>query len=338
MWVFTYLFWLYGLIFQPSSFSTTTGIQKIQLTGFAQGTTWHVTYYAEDSIVKKIQVDSILIRLDSSMSIYKKYSLISRFNKSKKSILVDDHFATVIKKSVEVWRESDGVFDITVMPLVQAWGFGAVKVKTYPDSAHIKTLLKCIGTNHITLKGNQLIKTKPCITVDVNGIAQGYSVDVVADFLQKNNIENYIVEIGGELRIKGRKQPSNEKMKIGIEAPGDYEMEPSVMQKIISLDSGAITTSGSYRQFHESNGKKFSHSIDPKTGYPSQNELISVTVYAADAITADAYDNVLMAMGLKKALAFVEKRNDISAYFIYKKNDGAIADTASSRFALLMQE
>lgn len=336
--VFTYLLWLYGLIFHSFSFSTRTDIQKIQLTGFAQGTTWHVTYYAEDSIVKKTQVDSILTRLDSSMSIYKKYSLISRFNKVQKSILVDEHFAAVIKKSIEVWRESDGVFDITVMPLVQAWGFGAVKVRAYPDSAHIKALLKCIGTGNIKLKGNQLIKTKPCITVDVNGIAQGYSVDVVAGFLQKNNIGNYIVEIGGELRIKGRKQPSNEKMKIGIEAPGDYEMEPSVMQKIISLDSGAITTSGSYRQFHESNGKKFSHIIDPKTGYPSQNELISVTIYAANAITADAYDNVLMAMGLKKALAFVEKRNDISAYFIYKKHDGTIADTASSRFALLTQE
>ena len=336
--VIIYLQWLHGLIIYSLSFSATTDIQKIQLTGFAQGTTWHVTYYAQDSIVKKIQVDSILTRLDSSLSIYKKYSLISRFNKGKKSIRGDDHFATVVKKSIEVWKASNGIFDITVMPLVQAWGFGAKKVDHYPDSAQVHSLLQCIGTDKIKLRSKLLIKTKPCITIDVNGIAQGYSVDVVADFLQKNNIENYIVEIGGEIRIKGRKLPGNEKMKIGIEAPGDYDMEPSVMQKIISLDSGAITTSGSYRQFHESNGKKFSHIIDPKTGYPTQNELISVTVYAADAITADAYDNVLMAMGLQKALVFVEQRSDISAYFIYKKADGAIADTASSRFDTLLKE
>ena len=125
-------------------------------------------------------------------------------------------------------------------------------------------------------------------------------------------------------------------MKIGIEAPGDYVFESPVMQKIISIDEGAVTTSGSYRKFHESNGKKFSHIIDPKTGYPIQNDLVSVTVFAPDAITADAYDNVLMAMGLQKALAFAEQREDLAAYFIYKNKEGKIADTASSRFYKLM--
>ncbi|MFT3705483.1 MAG: FAD:protein FMN transferase [Agriterribacter sp.] len=311
---------------------------KVQLSGFAQGTTWHVTYYADDSIVTKNSIDSILLLLDSSLSIYKKFSTISKFNAAKKSVPIDRHLYTVVNKSIEVWQQSGGVFDITVMPLVQAWGFGAKKVTHYPDSAAVHSLLQCIGSDRIKLQRHRLIKTKSCITIDVNGIAQGYSVDVVADFLEKNKIRNYIVEIGGEIRVKGRKLPGNEKMKIGIEAPGDYEMEPSVMQKIISLDSGAITTSGSYRQFHESNGKKFSHNIDPHTGYPTQNELISVTVYAADAITADAYDNVLMALGLQKALAFVENRKDISAYFIYKKPDGSIADTASHAFAVLTKD
>lgn len=320
------------------SFTHGNNIQKIQLVGFAQGTTWHVTYYAEDSVVKKNQLDSILIALDSSLSIYKNYSIISRFNRAKKSILIDEHFANVISKSIEVWKASDGLFDITVMPLVQAWGFGIKEVRQYPDSAKIKLLLHCIGTDKIALKGKLLTKTKPCITVDVNGIAQGYSVDVLAGFLERNGIHNYIVEIGGEIRVKGKKLPENEKMKIGIEAPGDYsEDDVSILQKIISLDSGAITTSGNYRKFHESNGKKFSHTISPVTGFPIQNELISVTVFAKDAITADAYDNVLMAMGLDQALAFVENRNDMSAYFIYKKTDGSIADTASKRFSELIR-
>lgn len=321
------------------SFSRTTTIQKIQLAGFAQGTTWHVTYYAGDSIVKKVQVDSILTRLDSSLSIYKTYSLISRFNRSKKSLVVDEHFAKVTAKSIEVWKASEGIFDITVMPLVQAWGFGKKEVHAYPDSTKVASLLKCTGTGKIAINGKLLTKQKPCITVDVNGIAQGYSVDVVADFFEERGIHNYLVEIGGEIRVKGRKLPENEKMKIGIEAPGNYdETDPSVLRKIIVPDNGAITTSGSYRKYHESNGKKFSHTIDPRTGFPIQNELISVTVFAEDAITADAYDNVLMAMGLIKALEFVENRNDMSAYFIYKKPDGTIADTASRKFTGLISE
>ncbi|HTN09049.1 FAD:protein FMN transferase [Agriterribacter sp.] len=305
---------------------------KIQMNGMAQGTTWHITYYAKDSMVRKAQVDSILNRIDSSLSIYKPFSLISRFNASKKGIVIDDHFAAVAAKSIEAWQQSDGLFDITVQPLVQAWGFSAKPVKKYPDSAKVRTLLRSIGTDKIKLEGNRLIKTKPCITIDVDGIAQGYSVDVVADFLEQHHITDYIVEIGGEIRIKGRKKPGNEKMKIGIEAPGDYGFDAPVIQKIIAIDEGAVTTSGNYRKFHESNGEKFSHTIDTRTGYPTKNNLVSVTVFAKDAITADAYDNVLMTMGLEKALIFTEKREDIAAYFIYKTPSGTIADTASSRF------
>ena len=304
----------------------------IQMNGFAQGTTWHITYYAKDSIVRKGQVDSILNRIDSSLSIYKPFSLISRFNASKKGIVIDDHFAAVVAKSIEAWQQSDGMFDITVQPLVQAWGFSAKPVKKYPDSAKVRSLLQCIGTDKIKLEGRRLIKTKPCITIDVDGIAQGYSVDVVANFLEQQHITDYVVEIGGEISVKGRKKPGNEKMKIGIEAPGDYVFESPVIQKIIVIDEGAVTTSGNYRKYHESNGEKFSHTIDPRSGYPTKNELISVTVFARDAITADAYDNVLMTLGLKKALIFTEQRKDIAAYFIYKTPNGTIADTASSRF------
>lgn len=328
-WYVSPLFFLF-LIFR--SHNDSNYFLKIQMNGIAQGTTWHITYYAKDSVVKKNQVDSILNRIDSSLSIYKPFSLISRFNTSKKGIVIDDHFAAVVSKSIEAWRQSDGMFDITVQPLVQAWGFSAKPVKKYPDSAKVRSLLQCIGTDKIKLEGRHLIKTEPCITIDADGIAQGYSVDVVANFLEQQYITDYVVEIGGEIRIKGRKKPGNEKMKIGIEAPGDYVFESPVIQKIIVIDEGAVTTSGNYRKYHESNGEKFSHTIDPRTGYPTKNELISVTVFARDAITADAYDNVLMTLGLKKALIFTEQRKDIAAYFIYKTPNGTIADTASSRF------
>lgn len=308
------------------------------MNGFAQGTTWQVTYYATDSLVTKGQVDSLLAVIDSSLSIYKSYSLISRFNQAETSINMDDHMTRVIAKSIETYRQTEGIFDITVQPLVQAWGFGPKKIDKLPDSATIRSLKQCVDSRFLSVSGHTLTKSKPCVKIDVNGIAQGYSVDVLAAFLDKQHLADYIVEIGGEIRVKGRRQPGNEKMKIGIEAPGEDEFQLSLLQKIISIDSGAITTSGSYRKFYESAGKKISHIIDPRTGYSSQSELISVTVYAPDAITADAYDNALMVMGVQKALTFIEQRKDMAAYFIYRKPDGKIADTASSRFYTFIRE
>jgi thiamine biosynthesis lipoprotein len=311
--------------------------RKIQITGKAQGTTYHITWYAQDSTIGQPQIDSILARIDTSLSIYNPLSLISRFNDSTSFVNMDVHMRNVIGKSIDTYRQTGGIFDITVEPLVQAWGFGPKKMTGLPDSATIRALKKCVGSNNLVLKGRVLHKLKPCIKIDVNGIAQGYSVDVVANYLEANGIRNYLVEIGGEIRVKGHKKPGGEKMKIGIEAPGDNDFELTMISKIVAVDSGAITTSGSYRKFYESEGKKISHLIDPRTGYPSQNELISVTVFARDAITADAYDNALMVMGLKKAMQFVEKRKDMAAHFIYRTSKGAITDTASSGFYKLLQ-
>lgn len=310
--------------------------QKIVITGFAQGTTYHVTYYADDSTIHKKEIDSILNSIDSSLSIYKPYSLISRFNQSAEGLHINQHFINVVNKSIETYNATNGLFDITIAPLVYAWGFGAKKNNTLPDSVTVNSLKQCVNSTFLHLNNGFLKKDRPCVQVDVNGIAQGYSVDVVADYLEKHHIENYIVEIGGELRINGHK-PDGSRMKIGIEAPNDNELEDDVMEKIIELDSGATTTSGNYRKYYESNGKKISHLIDPRTGYSVQNEMISVTVYAKDAITADAFDNALMLMGVDSALHFVEKRKDISAYMIYKKKDNTVADTASTEFYKLLK-
>lgn len=304
--------------------------------GVAQGTTYHIIYFATDSAIKKSQFDSILNKLDSSLSIYKQYSLISKFNAAKKSLVIDQHFINVVNASLTTYKATNGLFDITVEPLVEAWGFAAKHIDSIPDSAKINSLLKCIGSNNLSLKKNVLSKSKPCIKIDVNGIAQGYSVDVIANFIELQGINNYLVELGGEIRLKGKKIPSNDKLKVGIESPTDDELEAGIMQQVIELDSGAITTSGNYRKYYESNGKKISHLIDPRTGYSIQNEMISATVYAKDATTADAFDNALMEMGIDSALHFTEARKDIAAYFIYKKLDGTVADTATTGFYKLM--
>lgn len=311
-------------------------IHKFTIHGTAQGTTYSISYYASDSLISKRQTDSLLIKIDSSLSIYKSYSLITQFNNSTSGITVDEHFITVVQKSLEVYRATNGIFDITVLPIVQAWGFGTKSIDSLPSPKTIRSLKKCVNSKFLHIEGNKLMKEKPCVKIDVNGIAQGYSVDLLASLLELKSIKNYIVELGGEIRVKGRK-PGNEQMLIGIESPSENELTPGGMQHIIAIDSGAITTSGSYRKYYESNGKKISHIIDARTGYPAQNELISVTVFAADAITADAFDNALMAMGLKKALKFTEKRNDIAAHFIYRKKDGSVADTATRRFYQLLK-
>ncbi|HTN20308.1 MAG TPA: FAD:protein FMN transferase [Pelobium sp.] len=318
---------LFGLLF-CSSFITDDSLKHYSLTGFAQGTSYHINYYGKQQSVSKIQVDSILAKIDSSLSIYKSYSLITAFNESKTGVQMDSHFEDVITKSFEISKKSKGAFDITVYPLVNAWGFGLSKPKDLPNSTQIKALLKDVGYQHLKIKNNKLVKDRPNVKIDVNGIAQGYSVDIIADFLEAHQIYNYVIELGGELRVKGKKT-ENEYFKIGIEAVNDEDFLP--IKKYIEIDEGAITTSGNYRKFYQSGNQKVNHLIDPKTGNYLQNDLISVTVYAKNAITADGYDNVLMTLGLKKALQFLAKHKELSAYFVYTEN-GVTKDTCSAGF------
>ena len=306
-------------------------IRPFRISGFAQGTSYQITYYSADSVVSRKQTDSIFVKIDSSLSIYKPYSLISQFNSSPSGIPVDAMLPDVVKKSLHIHKKTKGAFDITVQPLVQAWGFGAKRISSVPDSAQITSLLGCVGSEHLRLKRNSLIKSKPCLGIDVNGIAQGYSVDLIAAFLESKGIRDYLVELGGEIRIKGRK-PSGETMTVGIESPGDDTNNPLPFMRTIRLEQGAVTTSGNYRKFYQNGLKKVTHLIDPKTGYPIENEMISVTVVAEDAITADGYDNALMNMGVEKALRFIKKQKNLEAYFIYHKKDGSVADTASVGF------
>ncbi|MBB5638172.1 thiamine biosynthesis lipoprotein [Pedobacter cryoconitis] len=301
------------------------------LHGYAQGTDYTIKYSADSAIVSGSEVDSILIQIDSSMSLYKPYSLISKFNTSTKSLSIDEHFRIVMNKSFEIYKDTKGKFDVTVAPLVQAWGFGPKPITLFPDSAKIKELLKDVGMNLLQLKGKELIKTRPGITIDLNGIAQGYSVDVVADYLLRKGVKSFVVEIGGEIRMKGTK-PDGSVRRIGIEGPALNENTEPQIRHVISFNEGAVTTSGNYRKYLKTGGKKISHLINPKTGYPLDNQLISVTIYAKDAITADGYDNAVMAMDVEEALAFVSARKNMEAYIIYHRRDGSVTDTLTTGF------
>lgn len=312
-------------------------LQVYRITGYAQGTTYSITYYAADSLVSKSMIDDQLAQIDSSLSIYKSYSLINRFNASESGCEVDPYLQAVVQKGQEVHQATGGAFDITILPFVQAWGFGARKTTSSPSDTDINQLKSCVGSSKISFRGSYLYKQHPCVQLDVNGIAQGYSVDLLAQLLQSKGIHNYLVELGGEICVKGTK-PNGEQMKIGIEAPAPNDFAWTPLRKRIQFMDGAIATSGNYRRYYESGGKKITHLIDPVTGHPRTNELVSVTVYAPDAITADAYDNAFMLMGLQPSMAFLENENKMEAYFIYRKANGSIADTATAGMYTMIKD
>ena len=306
---------------------------QFQISGFAQGTSYQITYYAENAIISSRSIDQKFAELDSALSIYKSYSLINQFNNSEKGITMDEHLFKVVQRSLKIWKESNGIFDISILPIVEAWGFGVKRHSNQPSDQTIEQALSCSGSDKLHVIGRQLIKDIPCLKIDVNGIAQGYSVDVIADYIESRGVKNYLIEIGGEIRVKGRKYPGNQVMRIGIEQPADDdEKEESGISKIIELKGGAITTSGNYRKYLQNGSKKLSHLMDPKRGRPLENELISVTVRTSNTMSADGYDNVLIGMGIKKAFAFLKKHKELEAYFIYQDTDGTVRDTASIGF------
>ncbi|RAJ31090.1 FAD:protein FMN transferase [Pedobacter cryoconitis] len=329
--VLVYKTWVIVVLLLLSFFVKRKEQQQYTLHGYAQGTDYSIKYYAESPLVSVAEVDSILLKIDSSMSLYKPYSLISKFNNATKALSIDAHFLCVINKSFEVYKATDGRFDITVAPLVQAWGFGPKPITVFPDSARIKELLKNVGMNLLEVKGNELFKKQPGVRIDLNGIAQGYSVDVVADYLLHKGITCFVVEIGGEIRMKGPK-PDGTALRVGIEGPALNELSEPQIRHVISFKEGAVTTSGNYRKYLQAGGKKISHLINPKTGYPLDNQLISVTIFAKDALTADGYDNAVMAMSVEQALEFVSAKKNMEAYLIYHRKDGSVTDTLTAGF------
>jgi FAD:protein FMN transferase len=287
--------------------------------GEAQGSTFHITY--EGTRDYSLEIDSILKAFDQSLSGYVDNSIISRINNNDRTVKPDEWFTTVFNKSKEVYVTSDGMFDLTVGPLVKAWGF--LKDTTIKhDSAHIKELLQYVGMDKVRIENGRVIKDNPNIIIDVNAIAQGFSVDVVSEFLEKQGSTNYLVEIGGELKAKGV-NAKGKTWRIGIDKPIDgNQVAGDDLQTVIEITGKSLATSGNYRKFFVENGVKYAHTINPKTGYPAKNTLLSATIIADDCMTADAYATVCMASGLEKSLKVLEKVKGLEAYLIYNDDKG----------------
>lgn len=291
--------------------------------GRTQGSTFHITYFGGN--VEQIEdgIDSIYLDVNQSMSTYLESSDISKINNGDSSVVVDDMFVDVFEASKRIHKQSKGYFDPTVGVLVNYYGFGPEKSALKIDTAHVDSLMRYVGLNKLTLTPEHRIKTSsPGVYIDFNAIAQGYTADRVALLLNRHHIDDYLVEVGGEIVAKGMNLQSGEPWLVGIDDP-NQTLKKRTLTAIISLGDRGMATSGNYRKFRidSISGKKYVHTIDPLTGYPARNSLLSATVLADNAMLADGYATTLMAMGIEKSKPFLKTLPKVDAYLIYVEND-----------------
>jgi len=291
------------------------------LDGETMGGTWHIkliTEKADAAHALENEIDAVLERINDEMSTYRPNSEISRFNahKSVAPFPVSEELARVVKKSMEIGEATHGAFDITIDPLINLWGFDRAGPRDAPPSAGDILKAKAhVGLSKLAVNGQALVKHDPDVTINLGGIAAGFAVDVVSELVDAKGITDYMVEITGEVRAKG-KNIRGEAWRIGVKKPKDDGDPTSVVAKV-SLKNQSLTTSGSYHNYFMSGGKQFTHILDPTTGTPVQTDLVSVTVLYADALTADAYDTPFVILGEERAREIIARTPGMEALFIH---------------------
>ena len=294
--------------------------------GMVFGTTYSITYQADSSLHTSIKKE--LQKVDEALSPFNKQSVITAVNENR-NMTVNKMFADVFLMAEKISEDTDGAFDITVAPLVNAWGFG-FKSGKHPSHHDIDSLKTIIGYKKVSLNDLRVTKTDPRVMLDCSSIAKGYGSDAVAAMLERHGVKNYMVEIGGEIVTKGISQ-KRMPWKIGVTKPIDDSLSLSQeIQCIINVTDKAMATSGNYRNFYYHGGKKYAHTIDPKTGYPVQHSILSATVIANNCATADAYATAFMVMGMEKAQKLLERHPELMAYIIFADKDGIIQTWCST--------
>ena len=285
------------------------------------GTFYTINYQSDKDYHEEIK--AALQDVDDALSMFNEQSIISHINRGDDGE-ANDMFMEVFNKAMEVSKETDGAFDITVAPLVNAWGFG-FKNGEMPTRQQVDSIRQFIGWKKVTAEGKTIKKTDRRVMLDCSAIAKGYGVDVVARLLKDKGITNFMVEIGGEIITKGI-SPKRVPWKIGVIKPTEDSLQTSgEYQTILNVTDKAMATSGNYRNFYYKGGKRYAHTIDPKTGYPVQHNILSATVLAKDCATADAYATSFMVMGLEGAKVILERHPELMAYLIYNDQDNNLA-------------
>ena len=303
--------------------------KKMVLQGLAQGSYYAVTYYDEQERNFQHEIDSIFHAVDMSVNLWVDSSVISKVNRNEEVVL-DDIFIDNFNIAQEAARLSDGYFDPTISPIVAAWGFSYKHGDSITPQL-IDSLKQLVNYRNIRIEDGKVVKGNPAMQLDFNAIAQGYTSDMIAGFLDSRGITNYLVDTGGEIMARGEK-PNGQPWIVGIEKPADNWDSEQVVQTRIALRDKGLVTSGSTRKYVERNGKRYSHCIDPKTGYPVEHQLLSATVLAENSVWADALASICMVMGMEKSLEIINALDGVEAYYIFANENNELETYATEGF------
>jgi len=329
-----HIYFLVGAIFMFIFSCTSNKLQKISFKGNALGTYYTIHFYTNETnseYLKNIQfsIDSLLTSFNSIASIYVEESMISKINNNS-DYEVNEMFTDIFNTAMYISEITDGAFDISVFPLVEAWGFGKSERNDLTQK-QIDSLLSFVGYKNVLISDGKIVKTDSRISLNMNAIAKGYAVDLVSLYLESMSIYSYLVEIGGEVRV-GRAKPDKSLWSIAIEKPAKEAIDAQEGGKIIFLENASVATSGTYRQYFETDSLRYSHTIDPKSGYPVNNDLLSVTVISDNCMLADALATACMVLGTEKGLKLCETLENTEAYFISKNKKGGLIIQSTSKF------
>ncbi|MFT6987072.1 MAG: thiamine biosynthesis lipoprotein [Psychromonas sp.] len=332
---------LTGLAFFVSS-CVKTESTLLHIQGQTMGTYYQVKYVLDTNQQnnKKLSIETLQAEIDKrlelvndQMSTYRPDSELSRFNRAEKSLIVSDATRRVVEDALLLFKQSNGAYDITVGPLVNIWGFGPdKKPNKVPSDELIAEKRKIVGSQYLSVEGNRLSKSIPELYLDLSSIAKGYGVDLIADYLQQLGINNYLVDIGGELRVHGFK-PANEQWTLAIERP----VAGQNVQRLIHIGDNAIATSGDYRNYFESDGIRYSHTIDPQTGKPINHKLVSVTVIDKSSMHADGLATAITVLGPTAGLAFAKEQH-LPVFLLVKAGDDFIEQFTSEFEPYFLEE
>ncbi len=301
--------------------------------GLVFGTSYNITYQSATSY--KTAIDSALAAVDASLSPFNEHSIITAVNNNE-SVSLNDMFTDVYTLARQVSQDTQGAFDITVAPLVNAWGFG-FKSGTMPTDSQIDSLRQLVGYEKVSLTNGSIVKADPHIMLDCSAIAKGYGVDIVARTLRQRGVVNFMVEIGGEVVVSGNNDRGSA-WSIGVAKPADDSLAVNQeLQTVLSLTNIAMATSGNYRNFYYKDGRKYAHTIDPQTGRPVQHNILSATVLAPSCAMADAYATAFMVMGMQKAQQLLSRHPELMAYLIYNDDQGEMQVWHSDSLATLIK-
>jgi thiamine biosynthesis lipoprotein len=307
--------------------------KKMVLQGLAQGSYYAVTYYDEQERNFQHEIDSIFHAVDMSVNLWVDSSVISKVNRNEEVVL-DDIFIDNFNIAQEAAKLSDGYFDPTISPIVAAWGFSYKHGDSITPQL-IDSLKQLVDYRKVRIENGKVIKENPSIQLDFNAIAQGYTSDMIASFLESRGVKDFLVDTGGEIMARGSK-PNGQPWIVGIEKPADNWDSEQVVQTRIALRDKGLVTSGSTRKYVERNGKRYSHCINPKTGYPVEHQLLSATVLAENSVWADALASICMVMGLEKSLEIINALDGVEAYYIFANEKNELEIYATEGFKKLL--